>query len=138
MESPMTERSRSSSFGAWYETNADDFNAKRRERYQADPTLRSLARARAAAYRQRMSDSIPDQREGLNTTARVAYYLGISPQTLRNWEARYLIPKARYGNAHRLYTDRQMELLKAMSEHPTNTLAFAEARRALFRLWDTP
>jgi len=133
----MTER-RSSSFGAWYSTNAEDFNRLRRERYQANPALRQVARARAAAYRQRVSDSIPEQRDGLNTTARVAYYLGISPQTLRNWEARYLIPKARYGNAHRLYTDRQMELLKAMTEVSISTAAFADARRAVFRLWDIP
>jgi DNA-binding transcriptional regulator YiaG len=133
----MTERSRSSSFGAWYETNADDFNEKRRKRYQSDPVFRAIAQARAKGYRQRMSDSIPDQRDGLNTSARVAYYLGISPQTLRNWEARYLIPKARYGNSHRLYTDRQMELLKAMTECSISTSAFAEARRAVFKLWDT-
>lgn len=131
----MTERSRQNSFNDWYGRNATDFNARRRERYHSDPTIRVIARQRAAEYRQRASDVVPEPRNGLNTSARVAAYLDISPQTLRNWSARYLIPKALYGTHHRLYTDHQMELLKAMVIHPTNSDEFKDARRQVFKLW---
>lgn len=132
----MAERSRQDSFNDWYARNATDFNAKRRLRYQENPEVRFNARVRAASYRQRALSTIPEQRDGLNTSARVASQLKISPQTLRNWESRYLIPKARYGNAHRLYTDRQIELLREMVAHPTNSEEFKNARRAVFKLWD--
>lgn len=131
----MAERSRQDSFNNWYAKNAADFNAKRRARYHADPTVRFNARVRAAQYRQRGAE-LPDQRDGFNTSARVASQLNISPQTLRNWEARYLIPKARYGNRHRLYTDFQVELLRDMVAHPIHSEEFKEARRAVFRLWE--
>lgn len=132
----MTERSRQDSFNDWYARNAADFNAKRRERYHSDPQSRALARARAASYRERAYSTVPEQRDGMNTSARVASQLKISPQTLRNWEARLLIPKARYGNAHRLYTDHQINLLRSMVAHPTSSPEFKDARRMMFKFWD--
>lgn len=132
----MADRSRHDSFNDWYSRNAADFNARRRQRYHDNPEVRLIARTRAANYRERALSTVPEQRDGLNTSARVASQLKISPQTLRNWEARYLIPKARYGNTHRLYTDHQVELLRSMVAHPTNSPEFKEARRAVFQLWD--
>lgn len=138
MELPhMADIPRQSSFNAWYSRNADDFNAKRRQRYHEDPTLRIKARTQAAAYRKAQAEAgtLPEQRGLFNTSARVAALVGISTQTLRNWEARYLIPRATHGQAHRLYTPHQTSLLMAMAEVSDNPAQFAQARRAVFMHW---
>lgn len=126
---------RQGSFNNWYAKNAANFNNKRRQRYHADSKVREAARARAAEYRQRASD-VPEQRDGLNTTARVAVALGISPQTLRNWEARHLIPRATFGSRHRLYSDHQVVLLKPLTHFPHNSDKFKDVRREAFLHWN--
>ena len=109
----MIDRTRQQAvFKSWYDRNRQAFNDKRRKRYRQDPEARLIAQQSAAAYRTRpRGDEEPERREGLWTTTGVAYQLGISAQTLRNWEARGLIPVASYGVKHRLYSTGQVELL---------------------------
>lgn len=102
-----------SRFKNWYERHGAAFNAERRARYKNDPQLRRRAQEAATRYRTQtvLRGEEPERREGLWTTAGVAYQLGVSPQTLRNWEARGLIPKATHGGKHRLYSIQQVQLL---------------------------
>lgn len=138
MES-MTERARQrSSFNAWYDRNAASYNAERKRRYHEDPEIREEARLAAANYRKRVAEGgveLPALRGGLYTSARVAALLGISTQTLRNWEARGMIPKPTLPGKHRLYTKRQVELLSALIAAETRS-EFEIARTNLFVEWE--
>lgn len=105
--------SRANSFNKWYGEHADAFNQRRQEAYAKDPEMRAKARAAAKAYRTRAANdpSIPESKAGLSTSTRVAKILGITRQTLMNWETRGLIPKPTSPGKHRLYTERQLDLL---------------------------
>lgn len=138
MDSMTTERARSS-FNGWYDRNAEAYNAERRRRYQVDAEVREKARKAAAEYRRRVSGGtgeLPALRNGLHTSARVAAALGVSTQTLRNWEARGLIPEPSISSKHRLYTEGQVNLLKKMVEASDSRAEFEVARTNLFVEWE--
>lgn len=141
MQSMTDERSRqNSSFNSWYGRKSQEYNKDRRERYQTDPAFREKARLQAAAYRQRLRNEnfpVPERRKGLNTSTRVAALLKVSTQTLRNWEAKGVIPKASNGGKHRLYTDHQVALLESFFEiiraEPDSYEAY---HTVIFNVWD--
>ena len=114
----MADRERSNeSFNKWYGTHAETFNASRKERYANDPELRARARAAAKAYRDKQAEGrtdLPPLRAGLATSSRVALIIGITRQTLMNWEERGLIPKPTTRGKHRLYTENQVDLLDSL------------------------
>ncbi len=138
MDIPMSD-ARRNSFNSWYERKGEEYNAQRRKRYQDNPELRAKARQQAAIYRQtiRNEDHGPyGMRDDFYTTTGVADILGISNQTLRNWESKHLIPKATYGDKHRLYSQDQVDLLVTMVNASGDSDNFNHARRILFSQWD--
>lgn len=50
------------------------------------------------------------------TTGEVARAVGVSPQTLRVWEAKMLLKPARSGGGHRLYTESALERARQIAE----------------------
>jgi DNA-binding transcriptional regulator YiaG len=135
----MTDNSRANSFNKWYGEHADAFNARRQEAYAKDPEMRAKARAAAKAYRQKTAGStdIPEARGGLSTSTRVARILGITRQTLMNWETRGLIPKPTTPGKHRLYTDRQLDLLDELYSS-IGKPDFELVKSELWALWEQP
>lgn len=138
----MIERTRQNdSFNAWYSRRKASYNEERRERYQQDSEFRERARLQAAKYRQRIRDDnhIPDRRQGLSTSTRVAALLKVSTQTLRNWEARGVIPKTTQGGKHRLYTDHQVGVLESFFEIIRADPSSYEAYHTIiFNIWNKP
>lgn len=136
----MTERTRQNdSFNAWYSRRKSSYNETRRERYQKDSDFRERARLQASQYRQRIRDEnhVPERRQGLSTSTRVASLLKVSTQTLRNWEARGVIPKANHGGKHRLYTDSQVGLLESFFEIVReDPKSYAEYHKIMFKIWN--
>lgn len=125
METSRTERSLAS-VRRWYATHREEYSELRKQRYADNPKYRKLARQRAIAYREarrkglkvsrtltRMVNGVPVE---VFTSGYVADKLKCSPQLIRNWEARGWIPKPLFSDKHRLYTARQVELMKLMVE----------------------
>lgn len=119
----------------WYAAHAEQYNAERRVRYQADSQLRQKAREYAAAYRKGAATRVLKLRNGLNTSSRVAEFLGITRQTLLNWESKGVIPKPIYPGKHRLYNDLQLELLHNMVSSGSDRREFEVTRQTLFDQW---
>jgi hypothetical protein len=109
------------SFRQWYNRNATAYNQERQRRYSSDPDARIAAQLRASEYRERVRNGhVPKAKNGLYSTAFVALYLSVSTQTIRNWEAKGLIPKAIHGGKRRLYTWAQLLLLRNWRNAITN------------------
>jgi DNA-binding transcriptional regulator YiaG len=136
--SPAMAERRNDSFNKWYGEHADAFNARRQQAYAADPALRAKARAAAKAYRKKAAKSseIPEIREGgLSTSSRVAKILGITRQTLMNWEERGLIPRPTASTGtRRLYTEKQLDLLDDLYTS-IGQPDFDEVKRELWQQW---
>jgi DNA-binding transcriptional regulator YiaG len=118
------------SFRQWYGRNAETYNETRKERYANDPDFREAAIKQAARYREKAKAEgiVPEPRNGLYSSAAVAAFLGVSTQTLRNWEARGVIPKATFGKKQRQYTRTQMHLIRAVVQASTATVEEEKAR----------
>lgn len=107
----------------WYKQNKDEYNAKRRERYQADKEQREKARERAARYRaenpsieRQLYREYNGKRVPVFSTGQVAQKLGRTPQMIRNWEKEGMIPESVFPDKHRLYTQKQVDLILALAE----------------------
>lgn len=107
----------------WYKQNKDEYNAKRRERYQADQEQREKARERAARYRaenpsieRQLQREYNGNRVPVFSTGQVAQKLGRTPQMIRNWEKEGMIPESVFPDQHRLYTQKQVDLILALAE----------------------
>jgi len=135
----MTERVRQrNNFNAWYYRNAESYNAERQRKYSENSKVRQKARESSAAYRLKVASGkhVPALRNGYYTSAHVARILGISRQTLSNWEAKDMIPKPTQEGKHRLYSKRQVYLLKAYIEAQDDRAALEVARTNMFVEWD--
>lgn len=135
----MTNRDRDENhFKKWYERNKKKFNADRKKKYQANAELRAKARQAAAEYRTRTSGDEPEKRNGLFTAPGAAFEIGVSAQTLRNWEAKGLIPASSHGDKHRLYTPYQVQLMthvyKAVNDKRLDD--YSDVINYVFRHWN--
>lgn len=66
--------------------------------------------------RGRGRNTAPDRDQGLWTTGQVASALGVSPVTLRSWDARYgLGPTTRESGRHRRYSDTDVARLRTLN-----------------------
>lgn len=102
----------------WYGENRDDYNALRRDKYAASKNSREKARLRAAAYRadsptieRKLYRELDGKRVRVFSTGEVAARIKRTPQMLRNWHAKGLIPASSFSDKHRLYTKRQVTML---------------------------
>lgn len=129
-DSNSQERSRET-VRRWYHGHADEYNEKRRQKYQDDPDARKRARERARKYRERRrkGNAVSDDplyryvngsgpceygvgtRIEVWTTGQIAEELGATPQMLRNWEKKGWIPDSIFPDKHRLYTGHQKSLI---------------------------
>jgi len=128
------------SFQQWYQANGERLNEKRKARYHADPEYRekvlkqnqeSRAKRKEEARKQprpprppqpsRLERPIEMEVEGVVqrvfTTGAVAKQLGCSVQTLRQWEAKGVIPetplRAEHGSSRdRLYTAQMVDEMR--------------------------
>jgi hypothetical protein len=107
----------------WYGENREDYNALRRERYAADEGQRVKARERAARYRKdnveitrKLFRELKGKSVEVFSTGQVAEYLDRTPQMIRNWERASMIPPSSFPDAHRLYTQKQMDMIRSL-EH---------------------
>ena len=109
----------------------DAYNAKRRKQYADDPKARLKALIRSRRYREQLrAGHTPDPSEQyreINAELHRVYALpeaarsiGISPQTIRNWENRALIPEAMREGRRRVYTQQQIDLLKVFAKVPND------------------
>jgi hypothetical protein len=129
-------------FRAWYDRNRRAFNAARRQKYLTDRARREKARSQAAKYRQsvRETGKLPALRRGLFTVSHLAAVLGVSAQTVRNLEAKEIIPKASHPGKHRLYSAEQVSLLQQLMKIPLKTeddqIRFDHFRIVVFQRWN--
>lgn len=113
-------------FNSWYEKNKDDYNAKRRERYQRDKGYRRKALKNSRRYRDEGAIGRQNERNMVRvfngeevevfTISAVAEQVGRTAQTIRKWEARGMIPKPVFKSRTRLYTQHQINLLILFAE----------------------
>ena len=101
-----------SPFKTWYEKNKLSYNARRAQRYKEDTEFRNRAIEQSATYRATLSGRVPRLVDGLYTVTHVAKTLNVSSMTIRNWEVDGIIPKPTSEDRRRLYTHRQLQLLK--------------------------
>ncbi len=105
----------------WYAKNKAEFNKKRREKYKKDSNYREKAIANTHSYRERgpatvMEDSLYRELNGKNIEvfriSTVGQQIGRSVQAIRQWERSGIIPKPLFDGGHRMYTKKQITLMK--------------------------
>jgi DNA-binding transcriptional regulator YiaG len=132
----------SKAFKAWYDSKGATYNEARRQKYHTDKERREKARLQAAEYRQSVKETgkLPELRRGLYTISHLAAVLRISMQTVRNWEAKGMIPKTNQPGKHRLYTPEQVRLLLQLLKLPLKTeddqIKFDHFHTLVFQRWD--
>jgi hypothetical protein len=115
----------------WYARHRVEYSELRRQRYKSDVKRRKKARADAARYRRERIEGLKVQRvlsrevRGVKievfTSGYIADRIKVSPQMIRAWEARGWIPKPLFtGEKHRLYTARQMALMRLLADAVRN------------------
>ena len=103
-------------FAQWYEQNKEDYNRKRRERYQSDPEYK--AKVRKGAERWRLQNKKPVSKkppipEGYYDTKQVAAMLDRNVQAIRHWEKEGYIPSVdRDSYGRRVYSEHQVKLMR--------------------------
>ena len=111
----------------WYARHRDEYSALRKKRYRSDPERRAKARKAAALYRKKRAKGLPVQRtltRMLNgkpvevfTTGYIADRVSVSTPVVRSWHERgYLPPTLFPESRHRLYTARQVELIRLLAD----------------------
>ena len=126
MAPQVQEDAQKSAYRRWYEKNKEQFNAKRRQRYQEDDEYREKALENTRTYRSEgvrhpeLADT-PMYREWngelieVFRISTVAEMIGRSVQAIRKWEKNEIIPKPYFGRGHRVYTANQIKLLKKVA-----------------------
>lgn len=107
----------------WYGENREDYNKLRRERYAANEDQREKARDRAARYREEKAQitrqlfrDFNGNRVEVFSTGQVAARLDRTPQMLRNWERADMIPPSSFPDKHRLYTQKQADMIWGLGQ----------------------
>jgi hypothetical protein len=98
-------------FAKWYKQHGEDFNEKRRNKYNSDPEYRQrvLATARVAREQRRMAHEKPDDYTVNHALA--AEILGITVWTLRNWRSKNYFPSPKHFRDGAWFKDHQLALL---------------------------
>ena len=146
----------SSSFKLWYEKNADDLAARRRQRYYSDPEYRRKVIESNRLYRQKKADADkaalpPAKRQPTRRPISVAvavgsksivhnlFHIGVmakelgrSSATLRMWESVGILPKTpfiRAGRAkqERLYTAEMICVVKKSVDARGGEVSFSDS-----------
>ena len=106
-------------YNRWYDRNGATRNERRREAYVRDPAARKANIERARKWRKDRAKGVAISREiykfldGIRvrvySTGQVADKVGVSPQTLRVWDQKDLLPKPLFPGTHRYYTRAQVK-----------------------------
>lgn len=121
MNDVTPEERQKKAFKRWYERHKKSFNAKRKERYRKDPEYRNkvIQTVRKARERVRAVDEpkirvreYKGKEVPVFSITDVAVKIERSPDTIRAWEKRGLIPKPVFPGSIRLYTKAQILLLR--------------------------
>jgi len=111
----------------WYVRHREEYAKLRKKRYRSDPKVRAKARRAAACYRKERQAGLKVQRVLLRevggelvevyTSGYVADRLRCSVGILRSWEERGWIPPSIFTQGtHRLYTARQVALIRLLAD----------------------
>lgn len=105
----------------WYAKNRDERNRRRRERYAEDDDYRERELDRRMDYEKRGPKADSEKGVLLRThkgsevqvfrMGEVAVWCSTTPDTIRKYERGGMIPSPLFSGSHRLYTDRQCELI---------------------------
>lgn len=115
---------KNSSWSKWYAEHKDQHNAKRRERYRNDPDVRAKARQNAARNRSKGDkvNRVSYKRKVGNffvtffPITKAAADIDRSAQLIRVWEKKGYIPEPLLDDSRRLYTEKQIALMKDLAE----------------------
>ncbi len=112
-----------STFNRWYGRHSDEFNQKRRDRYHTDAKYRARVLKQAARTRKkpkvdrdpRWKDVVIEgQTIPVLSVGELAIQIERSPQLIRVWEKKEVIPKPLLPGGARLYTRKQVKLIVAL------------------------
>ena len=111
----MNQEKSGSSFDRWYKDNGEAYNQARRERYRADKAYRQKVLKQSEEYRKKKPAAAKPRvvRTDL-AIGEAAQMLGISTQTLRQYEDKKYLPSAKAKSAHRRYTLHQVGLIREL------------------------
>jgi len=106
-------------FQKWYGENKEEFNAKRRKRYQRDKAYRESQLTTTRKWRKRVKKTAtpkPAQPRPYLTIGQVAEAVGCDVQTIRSMETKGYIPKTKKGLDKRKYLPKHVRLIKRVYE----------------------
>ncbi len=115
------ENNRKEAYKKWYAANKEQFNEDRRKRYKKDKSYRERALENTRTYRrcgtdkpleEKMYRKFNDKKVEVFRISKASELVGRSIQTLRQWEAAGVIPYSVFDEGHRLYTKKQIALMK--------------------------
>lgn len=111
-------------YNKWYKKNKSNFNAKRKQRYAKDKGYRVKAIQQAREHRElnpkplasgelfRVIDGVEVRVYRIGEASEM---VGRSIQVLRKWEKEGLVPESTGEGTHRVYTMKQIELLRSLA-----------------------
>jgi ribosomal protein S8E len=111
-------------FKRWYGDNREEYNKRRKNRYDTDPEYREKVKERARLSKRRkiaaMGGAVTRSWKGTTLLVyrigRVCEKLGINKNVILDWENRGIIPTPIFGGKHRVYTQNQMDLIRELYE----------------------
>lgn len=121
-----TKPEKESPFKKWYSTNKESLSDTRKARYKNDAAYREEVLERQRKYREdhptpsRAGESriktVNGKKVEVFRITEAGTMIGRCDQTLRDWEAKGIIPKPTVQSAHRYYTKFQVTLLKELAD----------------------
>lgn len=97
-------------YRGWYDRKGEERNERRREKYARSPKARKENRVRAKKWREKGAAPtrefyrfVDGKRVRVWTTGQIAAKAGVTPQTLRLWDAAGLLPPPEFHKGHRYY-----------------------------------
>lgn len=112
-----------SKFQQWYSKleNRDSLNKRRRERYAKDKKYRTKALAATRDWRKRNPVVPVKKPKTYLTISEFSAAVGCDPQTIRDLEAKGMLPPAGGPKSHRRYLKKHVKLVKPLISYRAKT-----------------
>ena len=137
---------RSEMYKKWYGDNSTEYNEKRRSRYATDPEYREMVKERARNAKRLKIKSMGGAIERTWKGSKILVYrvgtacekAGCVKAVLLDWENRGIVPPPVFGGKHRVYTQRQIDLIRELydevitAEGNYKEVAMIESTRRLY------
>lgn len=141
-DAPRGRRDQTDYYKRWYESNAEQRNATRRDRYATDPKYAERIRAKSRERKRRILSERKGRVERIWNGKSVLVYpiswvsreAGVSSERIRSLEKSGVIPECAFGG-NRIYTEHQANLIIKLVEALRAGVPASKAKDIVHATW---